>query len=319
MAIATMSSKENIHFDDIKSYRENKTNPNLWYPYIETIAKKKNLDIKGQKNQAGFNATYPTFILGEYVFKFFGFRPKWREVYSFECKAQKILQQDQNIFAPNILACGDLFEDSEKSDWSYIVFTKVEGKSLHHSELSHQEKLGLAAALGSQLAKVHKLKCNWKFNKVFWENLDLVEAAKKSVLPVHLTEQIEDFIKTLDPFDLVFVNSDIVENHIFHNHGKLTGIIDWGDAAYTDRHYELGKLHLSSFDMDKNLLKEFIKASNWPVSKNFAKQALGMALYRQAMGLRQHNSFDVFHKLPHLFSLNKIKTLEELSEELFSL
>ena len=70
-------------------------------------------------------------------------------------------------------------------------------------------------------------------------------------------------------------------------------------------------------DWDKSLLKIMLDHSNWPVKKNFATQALGLALYRQAVGLTQHNSFDVFYKLPDLMPLDSISSLDELAEVLF--
>src|SRR3990167_8937129 len=116
--------------------------------------------------------------------------------------------------------------------------------------------------------------------------------------------------------DICFVNGDIVDTHVFIENGHLTGIIDWGDATVIDKHYELGKL-LDTFDWDKGLLKTVLETSNWPVKKNFSKQSLGLALYRQAVGLTQHNSFDVFYKLPNLLPLEDIATLDDLADILF--
>ena len=55
--------------------------------------------------------------------------------------------------------------------------------------------------------------------------------AHQSSLPKHLIPQIDDFMETLDPFDRVFVNGDMVFMHIFVKDGNLSGIIDWGDAV----------------------------------------------------------------------------------------
>jgi len=106
--------------------------------------------------------------------------------------------------------------------------------------------------------------------------------------------------------------------HIFVEGSRLTGVIDWGDAIVTDRHYELAKLHLDTFDCDKRLLRAFLAASNWPVDKDFARKALAHALYRQAFGLVQHHSMDVFYKVPDQFPLPEIETLDQLAMELFA-
>ena len=123
----------------------------------------------------------------------------------------------------------------------------------------------------------------------------------------------------LGPFDNVFVHGDLMHRHVFVEDDRLAGIIDWGDALATDRHYELAKLHLDLFSCDKALLKAFLKASNWPVDPDFARKAMGLSLHRQAHGLAQHRTMDVFFKLPVLFPLKSIATLDELATILFAI
>jgi hygromycin-B 7''-O-kinase len=66
------------------------------------------------------------------------------------------------------------------------------------------------------------------------------------------------------------------------------------------------------------LLREFLNASDWPAGDDFAPKTLGLALYRQAVGLAQHHTFDVFHTLPALLPLQGIDTLDDLATELFA-
>ena len=54
---------------------------------------------------------------------------------------------------------------------------------------------------------------------------------ERSSLPLHLVSQVEDYIAQLGPFDLVFINGDLVANHAYVENGRLVGIIDWGDAT----------------------------------------------------------------------------------------
>jgi hypothetical protein len=86
----------------------------------------------------------------------------------------------------------------------------------------------------------------------------------------------------------------------------------------TDRHYELAKLHLDMFDGEPGLLRAFLDASGWPIAADFARKALGLALYRQAQGLAQHHTMDVFHKLPARLPLQDIATLDELAATIFA-
>lgn len=260
----------------------------------------------------------PCFYIGNIVVKFFGHISHWHTAFKAEQTAHDYLSKDKSIKAPNILAHGQLFTNADMN-WPYLISTKVAGDSWLNTPLSEEIKLNVAKDIGQQLKKLHALPTAEEMDHDDdWSKLNLTEAAEKSILPKHLVNQVENFIVQLDRFDTCFVNGDIVGTHVFINHGHLSGIIDWGDATVTDRHYELGKL-MDTFDWDKNLLKAVIDASNWPVKNNFAKQALGLALYRQAVGLTQHTTFDVFYKLPHLLPLDSISNLDELADILFGI
>jgi aminoglycoside phosphotransferase (APT) family kinase protein len=162
----------------------------------------------------------------------------------------------------------------------------------------------------------HTLPKSW--NVTTWPALDVAAAAQHSSLPPHLVAQIEDYLARLGLFDRVFVHGDLVANHVYVANGRLAGIIDWGDAVVTDRHYELAKLYFDMFRGDKALLRVFLEASDWPAGDDLARKTLSLALYRQAVGLVQHHTFDVFHTLPALLPLQGVATLAELAAELFA-
>ena len=86
----------------------------------------------------------------------------------------------------------------------------------------------------------------------------------------------------------------------------------------TDRHYELIQLYRDLFGCDKRLFRAFLEASDWPIGKDFPRQALGLALHRQAVGLAQHHTMDVFEPIAALLPLRDIATLDELATELFA-
>ena len=248
--------------------------------------------------------------------KFFGYRPYWENAFYTERAAHNYLLKNDTILAPRILATGNLFE-GVSNPWPYIISSKVSGQSWLDTPLTFNEKNKIAAQIGAELCKIHAISTdNQLEHDSQWSTLNFISAAERSVLPKHLVSQVEPFIAKLDDFDRCFVNGDIVDTHVFVDNGSLSGIIDWGDAAVTDRHYELGKL-MDTFDWNKRLLKTVLESSNWPIKKNFPKQSLGLAIFRQAVGLTQHNSFDVFYKLPNLIPLKDIATLDELADVLF--
>ena len=134
-----------------------------------------------------------------------------------------------------------------------------------------------------------------------------------------------DFRPQIDAFPAGFrvcneavVHGDLFSRHVFVNSGALTGVIDWGDAMFADRHYELAKLFLDTFACDKKLLRVFLHAAGWPVEHRFARQCMAMALYRQAIGSVQHLSNDVFYRLPALLPVGDMATIDQLAEAVFA-
>ena len=313
---------KNIHtmpiFESEADYCLRRGELDFWWPYIESVLVQHQLRGSDKHEIAirGTNPTYPVFLIDDIVIKFFGHRPNWFNAFSIECMAHDCLIKDSTILAPRILAKGALFPN-EKRPWPYIISTKIAGQAWVESTLTFDEKNTIAAEIGRQLRKIHALPVDKDLRHDHeWAKLNVKAAAEESILPKHLVTQVSDFIAKLSDFDRCFVNGDMVDTHVFVNQGQLSGIIDWGDATVTDRHYELGKL-MDSFDWDKRLLKTVLETSNWPMKKNFTTQALGLALYRQAVGLTQHSTFDVFYKLPNLISLQDIGSLDELAEVLF--
>ena len=195
----------------------------------------------------------------------------------------------------------------------------MSGTAWAYAELSAEERFTVVAELGRQLRRVHKLSLTEGVTKVDWRSLDLAAAAEESSLPSHLITQIDDYVSAIELSDGVFVHGDIIGRHVFVEDGHLSGIIDWGDAVVVDRHYEVCQLHRDLFDCDKALLRVFLEASDWPVGKDFPHLALCCALCRQAMGLVQHLSMDVFEPVAELLPLDEISTLEELATELYAI
>ena len=81
---------------------------------------------------------------------------------------------------------------------------------------------------------------------------------------------------------------------------------------------ETAALYRDTFGCDRALFSAFLAASDWPIGDDFARRTLGLALYRQAVGLTQHHSMDVFEPIAARFPLNDIATLEELADVLFA-
>ncbi len=294
------------HLDDVE----------FWSPHLAEVLDRHDLHAEGATPVAGIGGTYPTFVIGDLVVKLFGYHPLWRESFAAEQGALALAASDAKIFAPGIIAAGEL-DESSKAAWPYLIMDRVAGISWSRADLSYDQKLNVTHDLGRQVRRIHALHPSGAVTDKDFAGLDLTAAAKESSLPLHLIAGIGEFVASLPPLGPVFVHGDLSQRHLFTEQGRLSGIIDWGDAMVTDRHYEIANLFFSPLNCDKTLLAAFLDGSDWPMPDDFADRALAFAIRRQAFGLALHHTMDVFHLLPGLLPLDDIGTLEELAAILF--
>ncbi|GED71945.1 hypothetical protein BRE01_56470 [Brevibacillus reuszeri] len=304
-------------FSSLQEYISRKDDIHFWWLYVAAILERHGLEKKDQELLAGLGGTYPTFLYGDVVVKLFGYMQSSEKSFEAERAAKLLLATDREIAVPRLGGEGRLFEDAH-NPWSYLITTRMPGVTWQYADLNTEQKLRVAHELGCQMRRVHALSPSGIATHDDWSGMDVTRAIANSSLPAHLVAQVNEYLAGLGSFDPVFVHGDVMFRHVFVENGHLSGIIDWGDAMVTDRHYEFAKLHLDLFNCDKSLLRAFLAASDWPMTKDFAKKAMGMALYRQAHGLMQHYAMDVFYTLPTLLPLQDIETLDELANELFA-
>ncbi|MCZ0945486.1 MAG: aminoglycoside phosphotransferase family protein [Gammaproteobacteria bacterium] len=290
----------------------------FWAPAVAAVLERHGWAGSRNRTTAGVGATYPTFLHGDLVIKLFGGQDSWRASFRAERAALAAVAGIPGLAAPRLLAEGWLQEGADQS-WPYLVMTRMQGVPWGQADLSPARRLRVAAELGEQARLLWSLRPD---DVPALESMPvpaLVAAAERSSLPARLIAQIGGFLAGLGPFGTAFVHSDLMHRHVYVAGGHLAGIIDWGDAALADSHYELAKLHLDLFDGDKALLRAFLEPSGWQAGSDFAQQALALALHRQAQGLMQHRTMDVFHKLPHLLPPNGATTLDQLANRLFAI
>lgn len=271
-------------FASIQEYASRRADVGFWWPYVDEILERPGLaNARREPVVAGFDATYPTFLYGDVVVKLFGYARAWRESHAAERGAQALVATDPEIVAPSLLSDGCLCDDVD-APWPYLITTRMSGVASLRAELSAfgRCRAGQAGPAGARAASVRRR------NARGLVGAERGAAAEQSSLPPHLIAQIDDYLERLGPFDCVFVHGDLVANHVYVVNDRLTGIIDWGDAMVTDRHYEIIQLYRDMFGCDKALLRVFLDAWDWPVGKEFPSHALGLALYRQEVGLAQH-------------------------------
>ncbi|GKU84149.1 phosphotransferase [Niallia sp. NCCP-28] len=311
----TLSSPQFSSFHEFHSSVEDME---FWWPYVVGVLEKNNMDISEHQPIAGIGGSYPAFIYGDVVVKIFGYTPSWEKNFELELAAQSAISIHSDIKVPRLIGWGALLDDPNEP-WRYLLTSKMAGDPVCKVSLTHEEWQTLASDLGREFKRIHEIRPSGIATPKDWIGIKVTDAARHSSLPVHLIDQIDDYLKRIEMPSLDFVHGDITWSHVFVKEKRLSGIIDWGDAMMIDRHYEIGKLHLDLFECDKHLLRAFLKSSGWNITNDFEHKAMALSLYRQAYGLMQHNMRgDMFYKLPRLIELNEIQTLEELAFRLFN-
>lgn len=301
-------------FTSLEEYGSRLGDVGFWRTYVAEALERHDLADAGGEPEAGFVGTFPTFLYGDVAVKLFGYFPSWRRSHAAERAAQVLVSTDPAIAAPRLLGEGHLFDDFV-APWPYLITTRVPGVAWRDAGLSTEQRLSVAAELGGQVRRVRALRPSGNVPHVDRHAPNAAVAAERhrawGSLPPHLIAQIDDYLARLGPFDSVFVHADLTEDHVFVEGGRLTGIIDWGDAIVTDRHYELAALCADVFRCDKAVLGVFLEAYDWPgwTGKDFPHQALGLAL--------QHE-FDVFEPVGAVLPLRDIATLDDLAKELYA-
>lgn len=305
-------------FASLEEYISRVNDVDFWAPYVTEILERHDLYDTSQEPEAGFNATYPTFLQGTVAVKIFGYAEAWSASHAAEHAALAEVATDPEIAAPRLLGEGRIADDPD-APWPYLITARVPGVALWSAKLTDTQWRAVAGELGRQVKRLHSLQPSTGVaTDADWPANTASSAAKQSSLPRHLSTQADDFVSRFKPVDPVFTHADIVANHVFVESSHITGIIDWGDAMMADRHYELIQIYRDTFGCDKNLFKVFLEASDWPVNSDFPRRTMAFALRRQAIGIAQHRTIDVFEPIAALFPLADISTLDELAIELFT-
>ena len=305
------------NFRTRETFRSGHGDVAFWRPYVDITLAQAGLSGGDSAPLSGFNSTYPTFICGDVVLKFFGHLEHWSDSYRFERAALDLVSTDPEIAAPELLDSGFLFDDRE-SGWAWLITKRVPGQAIWRVNPDPSEREAIAADLGQQIQRIHALTSDDVATHADWATVDVTAGARDSSLPPHLVEQVDDYVNLLGPPDPVFINADIVANHVYIEQGRIVGIIDWGDALIADRHIELMQIYRDLFACDRNLFRVFLEASNWPITEDFPRKALAYGLHRQALMKAQHQGGgDVFEPIAERFPLDEIATLDELAGILF--
>lgn len=294
-------------------YRARLDDVDFWTPYVERALRAHGLADGRTEPVAGVNPTFPTFLYGDVVVKFLGHVPTWPTTYAGERAALALVGRDPAVLAPRLRGAGRL-----SPAWAYLILDRVPGVEHRLAGLSRDQQHAVAAQLGVQISRLHRLPTAGLPRVADWPVGSVTAAAARSSLPAHLVGQVESFLAGAPPVRPVVVHGDINEIHVYVEGGRLVGLIDWGDTVVADPHYELIQIYRGLFACDRTLFRTFLEAEDWPTGPDFPRRALTGALRRHALLLAQHGGRgDVFEPIAAAYPLTDIATLDDLATVLF--
>jgi len=280
----------------------------FWPPYVREVLRRHGLPVDAVSTGAG--GTFPTFLVGSYVAKFFPRRFDGGECFRIERWLHTRVLDHLEIGAPRHVAHGYLFQTRWR--WPYLVTTRPRGASWRETDISAGAQESVALQLGASMRRLHDIGCP---DGPIWRRDLLSELRatcadrhrRRGILPTRLVEQIDDYLAPPSATRRL-VHGDLYADHVFVSDAHLVGIIDWGDALYGDPYYELPALFFGTFGGTKRLLRAFVQGYGWALTSDFAHRAMTMTLLHEFNPLGDH--------LP---SLDDIGSLHELAAKLWQL
>jgi aminoglycoside phosphotransferase (APT) family kinase protein len=290
---------ESLHFRDV------------WQPYV--VAALARHGIAARSLDAGFVGKYPTFLVGDLVVKLFGRFPTWHNDHAVELSMQQLLHDQPTIPAPALIHHGNLYDAAEP--WPYLITERLHGTAWRETTLGASSQHQIAGRLGEITRALHAIPVSnippYQHNWLTDERPRTIERLRVAgTLPPHLIEQVDDYLTEPSP-DRCLTHGDLTEDHLFIDHNRLVGIIDWGDAQATDPYYELGPLYLGAFAGNKAVLRAYLAGYQWPMGNDFAHHAMSISLiHRKAEFL--------VRRMQDAVDLNSFATLADLAGALWN-
>jgi hygromycin-B 7''-O-kinase len=271
-------------FDSPDAYFLTQSDAHFWAPYLRAALGRHG--IAESASVTGCVGTWPTFIVGDIVIKFFGFHPWWRYSYQLELQALRLAGTDTAIPAPRLLTEGALFTDREP--WPYLVMKCSPGKAWEDALPQPATRRAVAHQLGVAARRIHALPVPAEsvLRQRNWPEENRPDCAARhrqwGTLPDHLIDQIENYLIDPRADHSVFLHADLTRRHLFIDRQRLVGIIDWGDAFVGDPYYEVAALFFQALACDRSLLHALLYGYSWPTCDEFRHRAMSQALLHRS-------------------------------------
>lgn len=287
-----------------------------WRAAIEEVAARHVLG-------GGEPAPFPTgsdivWSVGEWVVKLTA--PKWRSEIENEARCLRHVEGRLGVRTPRVLATGEL------EGWPYVVMSRVPGRSITSlwPGLAHDERLGLAAALGRLARELHEL--DLLEGGGAWEPYfeDALASAPRRhatpAVPPALAAEVPGFLAAagaLDDGSRVLLHTELYGEHVLvePRGGRWIpcACIDFADARVGPREYEFTAPVELIFHAEQGLLRAYLLAYGC------GEEELGPARSERMLAWALAHRFGRLERMLRAVEPARPSSLAELARRLFDL
>ena len=228
----------------------------------------RDLIISAEVINSGFNSD-AIIVNNEWIFRF----PKRPEIYDEYIREEKILKLitpylDIPVPNPTVHKInGELFTGHRL----------IKGKQYTDAvaEMSKAQKDQLARDLAEFLVQLHGIKTDLPVNQYSLDEFSALKNVKSSLKQdaAQIKKILSDFAAKnllLDPKNAVLCHTDLNENNILIEDGRLCGVIDFGGASVCERSIDFAALTKFDYELAKNMVQYYTEISGNAVDFDYS-------------------------------------------------
>jgi len=309
----------------VENWRDLFTDADAWRPLVAEILRRHGMSLSSCSRAAVPGSNAVTLVNDDLVVKVFW--PRFDD-YEAELQVHCLLASCPAILAPRIHAHGSV---EDELTWRYMVFERLPGLSLSQvrERVPHDDMLSIATTLAEWVRLLHGLTPpdtgplradleGWR-GFIDGQIRTAMERHAEDLRSMpHLLAELPDYIAAAEPmvphgFRPSVLHCDLTADHLLveevDGHWRLTGLIDFGDAATGHIDYEWIALHLDAFDCDTALTQRFLCAYGYEPDDAFA--------HRMTAYCFLHRFGVMGAAISRLAGARAIGSLRELEQRLF--
>lgn len=218
--------------------------PGQWLGAIAEIREKHGLGGSFSQSTTGSSVV---FLSDEHCIKLHPPLPGFLEGHRCEAAALRSIGDSLRVPTPQLLV------DDALGEWTYLISTRLPGRPIDAvwDELDSSTRVGLATQLGHAIRELHQLSAEplakvcepWSGFRAAQRARGVDEKRRQGLTPNRVAE-MEDFLGSFEGVHDVsmpssLLHTEIGPSHVLVDAGRVTGLIDFGDARIGDAEYDL--------------------------------------------------------------------------------